>query len=257
MRSGPVFAQLPSSAPVEWLASFPFEHVALVVLGGLMAFLALLVAALAGHATIRIGWLSIAPPAAADAREAEPESTGRHASSFNPEPTEPFDLAEINAAMGASETMRAIEALRAMEIRVADESKRRAAAPQLSVVRSISMGVCPLCLLYEASGSTPRCHVIPSDMHFVQIGRASDNDIRCGQPNVSLHHFKLVISAAAAGDGEFGHAVHVEDLGSMNGTWVNGKRIEDGHRVRLTDGDIIEAASSRYLFYNVLRGEGP
>jgi hypothetical protein len=54
-----MFEQLLGSAPVLCVASFPFERVVLVLLGALIAFLALLVVALCGYATIRIGWLSI------------------------------------------------------------------------------------------------------------------------------------------------------------------------------------------------------
>ncbi|MCU0692053.1 MAG: FHA domain-containing protein [Polyangiaceae bacterium] len=251
-----MFEQLLGSAPVLCVASFPFERVVLVLLGALIAFLALLVVALCGYATIRIGWLSIEPPAAAAARAAEPEPSGPHSSPFNPEPTEPFNLAEMNAAMRDSETMRAVSALRAMETRLAGESKRSASVLQSPGVCSIVMRVAPLCVLYEVSGSTPRCHIIPSDVRVVRVGRATDSDIRCKQSNVSLHHFKLVISAEAEGDGALDQAVHVEDPASMNGTWVNGKRIEVDQRVRLTDGDVIEAASSRFIFYHVFRGEG-
>jgi pSer/pThr/pTyr-binding forkhead associated (FHA) protein len=45
----------------------------------------------------------------------------------------------------------------------------------------------------------------------------------------------------------------LEDCGSRNGTWVNGVRVADNATIALADGDIIEAASARYLFYFVLR----
>jgi serine phosphatase RsbU (regulator of sigma subunit) len=65
------------------------------------------------------------------------------------------------------------------------------------------------------------------------IGRKSDADIVLGNPNVSRHHAKVLLS----NDGVF-----VQDLGSTHGTFVNGQRIE---RQRLTDGDRLELGKDR------------
>lgn len=54
----------------------------------------------------------------------------------------------------------------------------------------------------------------------VQVGRSSENDIALKSPVVSRHHAVLV-----ANDEE----VAVIDLGSSNGTFINGNRIEPGH----------------------------
>lgn len=53
---------------------------------------------------------------------------------------------------------------------------------------------------------------------LLQIGRAKDNDIILTDPSVSKQHAQLVIHAA--------DDVGIVDLGSSNGTMVNGKRIQ-------------------------------
>jgi hypothetical protein len=50
------------------------------------------------------------------------------------------------------------------------------------------------------------------------IGRAADNDISIAEPRVSSHHAKIV-----EGSGHF----RILDLGSTNGTWVNGKLVRE------------------------------
>jgi pSer/pThr/pTyr-binding forkhead associated (FHA) protein len=61
----------------------------------------------------------------------------------------------------------------------------------------------------------------------VTIGRALDNDIIIDDQRVSRHHATITLS---------GKAVSVTDLGSANGTAVNGLPVTTG---RLEDGDTL------------------
>src|SRR5258708_4497696 len=66
------------------------------------------------------------------------------------------------------------------------------------------------------------------------IGRATECSIAIADPNLSRHHARFVCDAAA---------LVVEDLGSRNGTFVNGKRVA---RTTLSDGDIVTIGGSEF-----------
>ena len=51
----------------------------------------------------------------------------------------------------------------------------------------------------------------------VTVGRADDNDLVLADPEVSRHHARL------EPDGQGWRAI---DLGSTNGTWLNGERLD-------------------------------
>lgn len=72
------------------------------------------------------------------------------------------------------------------------------------------------------------------------VGREKPSDLVMPDPKLSRRHFAVKL--------EGGEAV-IEDLGSHNGTWVNGEKTR---RRGLLDGDIIEAGGQVFLF---LRGE--
>lgn len=65
------------------------------------------------------------------------------------------------------------------------------------------------------------------------VGRAPDADIIINDNRISRHHLKLSLSQGK---------VNVEDLGSTNGTFVNGKRI--AVPLELSDGDKIQISSA-------------
>jgi hypothetical protein len=67
--------------------------------------------------------------------------------------------------------------------------------------------------------------------HEVVVGRANA-DITIGDPELSRRH-------AVLRPGE--HALEIEDLGSLNGTWVNGRRIET---TTLAPGDLVKIGDS-------------
>lgn len=70
-----------------------------------------------------------------------------------------------------------------------------------------------------------------------RLGRASDNDIRFDNDSVSGHHAEVYHLP----DGTF----QICDLGSTNGTWVNGQRV----RAKvLKSGDMLELGEVRLRF---------
>jgi pSer/pThr/pTyr-binding forkhead associated (FHA) protein len=75
---------------------------------------------------------------------------------------------------------------------------------------------------------------IPVDHPTVMVGRHAQCDARLDSRRVSLRHCILT---------EDGGEVVVRDLGSTNGTWINGRRVE---RWRLKPSDEISIAHIRY-----------
>ena len=69
------------------------------------------------------------------------------------------------------------------------------------------------------------------DLHeaTITLGRVSDNTLQIEDPSVSSYHAQLTV-------GEGGDYV-LRDLGSTNGTLLNGKEIAEGEDHRLQDGD--------------------
>lgn len=62
----------------------------------------------------------------------------------------------------------------------------------------------------------------------ISIGRANDNDLPISDHMVSSHHARIFT---------YFNASYIEDLGSTNGTYINGKRIQ---KHTLHPGDIIK-----------------
>jgi hypothetical protein len=71
----------------------------------------------------------------------------------------------------------------------------------------------------------------------LSVGRAPDCDLVVDDPSVSKHHAALVWDAR-------GKTVLVEDLGSSNGTHLNGERIKMKLGVR--DGDTLSFGDARF-----------
>ena len=70
-----------------------------------------------------------------------------------------------------------------------------------------------------------------------RIGRSEESDLFLNDLTVSRKHAVLTVK---------GRDVFIEDLGSLNGTFVNGKLIEE--RTKLKDGDIIQIGRFRLLY---------
>jgi pSer/pThr/pTyr-binding forkhead associated (FHA) protein len=74
------------------------------------------------------------------------------------------------------------------------------------------------------------------------IGREPGTTIHVDSPGVSRHHARIVVAQGAA---------TIEDLGSKNGTQVNGMRLTQP--ARLSDGDQIALGAIRLTFRNESR----
>lgn len=71
---------------------------------------------------------------------------------------------------------------------------------------------------------------------LISIGRASDNDVIVDDPEVSRHHCQLKLQHGA---------YSFADLGSRNGSWINGQQVSE---VALGPGDTIQIGSTEILF---------
>ena len=79
----------------------------------------------------------------------------------------------------------------------------------------------------------------PVDKERMSIGRKATNDIQIDNLAVSGEHCRVI---SAMGE------TFLEDLGSTNGTIVNGQRISGRHALR--DGDMIEVVKHRLKYIN-------
>ena len=87
------------------------------------------------------------------------------------------------------------------------------------------------------SGGGLSGQLFPIDADRMTVGRSPSNDIFLDDVTVSRNH--AVINRAAEG-------VVLEDLGSLNGTYVNRRRIEAPER--LQDGDELQIGKFRLAF---------
>ena len=77
----------------------------------------------------------------------------------------------------------------------------------------------------------------------VDLGRSTENHVCLPEAEVSRHHARLDL-VAQAGRGQI---VQVTDLGSTNGTYVNGRRIgPDNGAVRLQHGDVLRVGGHAF-----------
>jgi pSer/pThr/pTyr-binding forkhead associated (FHA) protein len=90
-------------------------------------------------------------------------------------------------------------------------------------VKGDAMGV--VMVMFRADGQR-RSFSVTRDMTV--IGRREDCDLRIPLSDVSRKHCRMILN---------GDAIKVEDLGSSNGTYVNGERVQ---QAELTPGDTLQ-----------------
>ncbi len=95
-------------------------------------------------------------------------------------------------------------------------------------------------LLIVERGPVPTTQ-IPLQSDQMTVGRSAGNDIVLADPEVSRRHIRII----RRGDG-----FAIEDIGSTNGTFVNGQRIS--HLTLLQDGDAIDLGDTVRLRFMAL-----
>ena len=89
-------------------------------------------------------------------------------------------------------------------------------------------------LSFETGPFTGRIIALPNQM--VTLGRAPDNDVVVADPATSGRHGRIEVRAGA---------FWISDLGSTNGTLVNGEPVIDK---QLSDGDLIAIGQNTIRF---------
>ena len=72
-------------------------------------------------------------------------------------------------------------------------------------------------LVLLSEGLTGRTFEFKTDK--TTVGRVSDNMFEIPEASVSSHHAELFLK---------GNELHIKDLGSTNGTFINGEKISEG-----------------------------
>ena len=99
----------------------------------------------------------------------------------------------------------------------------------------------PASYLIAIDNMSSRTIRVPSD-GVLQIGRSREADVQINSEAVSRNHAKIVIAGGRA---------QIEDLGSHNGTLVNGERIAG--TVELTSGDVVAIADTLLILRTTAR----
>jgi len=89
----------------------------------------------------------------------------------------------------------------------------------------------------------PIGEMIPLRAPGTTIGRASENDVCLPEAEVSRHHAQVALSKI----GEAGYMVQFADLGSTNGSFINGRRVETPRvPIALQSGDVIRVGAHAF-----------
>ncbi|TRY17243.1 FHA domain-containing protein [Tessaracoccus rhinocerotis] len=113
---------------------------------------------------------------------------------------------------------------------IIDDQDSELSPEDLEAVRGLTQGDA---LLIINRGS-PQSSRILIDSDVTSVGRHPESDVFLDDITVSRHHAKFIRS---------GGALFLEDLGSLNGTYVNKKLVEE--RVQLRQGDEIQIGKYR------------
>jgi two-component system response regulator AtoC len=82
----------------------------------------------------------------------------------------------------------------------------------------------------------------------VVIGRAPTAAVRIDHPSLSRQHASLLVTTSG---------VHLQDLGSRNGTFVNGRRLEVGESLRLGANEIVDIGELTLVIQGQLPASQP
>jgi diguanylate cyclase (GGDEF)-like protein len=89
----------------------------------------------------------------------------------------------------------------------------------------------------------PIGEVIPLRPPGIAIGRSSENDVSLPEAEVSRRHAQVALSRI----GESGYMVQITDLGSTNGSFINGRRIEQPSiPIALQHGDVVRVGAHAF-----------
>jgi pSer/pThr/pTyr-binding forkhead associated (FHA) protein len=91
-------------------------------------------------------------------------------------------------------------------------------------------------IIQQDEREQPEIYVL--DRGKVAIGRETDNDIVLHEPEVSRHHIKMVLTK---------NGYMIEDLNTMNGTFVNNRRLS--RQRRLDPNDVIRIGDTVDMWY--------
>ncbi|MCD6521334.1 FHA domain-containing protein [Candidatus Calescamantes bacterium] len=79
-----------------------------------------------------------------------------------------------------------------------------------------------------------------------KVGRSSECDIKItGDLHVSRHHALIIFE-------EEENKFYIKDMGSKHGTFVNGRKLEEGELKELKDGDHIRLGKSITFTFKIL-----
>src|SRR5262249_25406500 len=114
----------------------------------------------------------------------------------------------------------------------------------------------PIALLYILAGDRAgMAYFVTEDQRVLTFGRARGTgqylgcDVILPSPSLSKAHYQLTITPIEITDtNQHGYTVEIRDVGSSNGTFLNGKRLVPHHDCVLHDRDTIRCGGLHLLF---------